>query len=160
MPIGVGPAPLGVVAGARPNMLGLSARTYRADVGQETNQIAGMPSTPAAINAAFAAGYNSRDVEALAALYEQDAAVTNPDGSIAVGIDAIRVHLGHLVELGGFMTSQNRYAISNGDLALVGADWEINFTYGRERVVGRSAEVVRQQSNGSWRYVLDHPGAG
>ena len=32
-------------------------------------------------------------LEALAALYEQDAVVTNPDGSIAVGIDAIRVHL-------------------------------------------------------------------
>jgi ketosteroid isomerase-like protein len=63
-------------------------------VSQETNQDAGMPSTPAAINAAFAAGYNSRDVQALAALYEQDAVVTNPDGSIAVGIDAIRVHLG------------------------------------------------------------------
>ena len=95
-----------------------------------------MPSTPAAINAAFAAGYNSRDVQALAALYEQDAVVTNPDGSIAVGIDAIRVHLGHLVELGGFMTSQNRYAIPNGDLALVGADWGIDFTDGRERIVG------------------------
>ena len=119
-----------------------------------------MPSTPAAINAAFSAGYNSRDVQALAALYEQDAVVTNPDGSIAVGIDAIRVHLGHLVELGGFMTSQNRYAIPNGDLALVGADWGIDFTDGRERIVGRSAEVVRQQPDGSWRYVLDHPGAG
>ena len=119
-----------------------------------------MPSTPAAINAAFAAGYNSRDVEALAALYEHDAVVTNPDGSIAAGMDAIRVHLGHLVELGGSMTSRNRYAIPKGDLALVGADWTIEFTDGRERIAGRSAEVVRQQSDGSWRYVLDHPGAG
>lgn len=119
-----------------------------------------MPSTPAAINAAFAAGYNSRDVEALAALYEQDAVVTNPDGSVAVGIDAIRVHLGHLVELGGVMTSENRHAVPNGDLALVGADWAIDFNDGRERIVGRSAEVVRRQPNGSWRYVLDHPGAG
>jgi len=125
-----------------------------------TNPDAGRPSTPAAINAIFAAGYNSCDVEALAALYEPDAVVTNPDGSIAVGIDAIRVHLGRLVELGGSMTSQNRYAIPNGDLALVGADWEIEFTDGRERIVGRSAEVVRRQPDGCWRYVLDHPGAG
>jgi uncharacterized protein (TIGR02246 family) len=121
---------------------------------------AGMPSTPAAINAAFAAGYNARDVDALAALYEADAVVTNPDGSLAAGIDAIRVHLGRLVELGGTMTSQNRYAIPNGDLALVGADWTIEFTDGREPIAGRSAEVVRRQTDGSWRYVLDHPGAG
>jgi len=134
--------------------------TYRAHVTHETDPDAGMPATPAAINAAFAAGYNSRDVNALAALYEQDAVVTNPDGSIAAGIDAIRVHLGHLVEIGGSMTSENRYAIPNGDLALVGADWTIEFTDGRERIEGRSAEVVRQQPDGSWRYVLDHPGAG
>ena len=51
-------------------------------------------------------------MEAAADRYEQNAVVTNPDGSIVVGIDAVRVHLGHLVELGGFMTSQNRYAIS------------------------------------------------
>jgi ketosteroid isomerase-like protein len=127
---------------------------------QETDPDARMPFTPADVNGAFAAGYNSRDVEALAALYEPDAVVTNPDGSIAAGIDAIRVHLDHLVELGGFMTSQNRYAIPNGDLALVGANWEIEFTDGRERIVGRSAEVVRRQPDGSWRYVLDHPGAG
>jgi ketosteroid isomerase-like protein len=58
------------------------------------------------------------------------------------------------------MTSQNRYAIPNRDLALGGVDWGIDFTDGRERIVGRSAEVVRQQPDGSWRYVLDHPGAG
>jgi uncharacterized protein (TIGR02246 family) len=127
---------------------------------QETNQDAGMPSTPEAINAAFAAGYNARDVEALAALYEHDAVVTNPDGSKAVGVEAIRAHIGHLVELGGVMTSRNRYAIPNGDLALVGADWEIDFADGRDRVVGRSAELVRRQPDGSWRYVVDHPGAG
>jgi ketosteroid isomerase-like protein len=127
---------------------------------RETEPDAAPSSTPAAINAAFASGYNSRDVDALAALYEPDAVVTDPDGSLAVGANAIRVHLVHLVELGGSMTSLNRYAIRNGDLALLGADWEIVFTDGRDRVVGRSAEVVRRQPDGSWRYVLDHPGAG
>jgi ketosteroid isomerase-like protein len=118
------------------------------------------PLTPAGINAAFAAGYNRRDVDGLASLYEWDAAVTNPDGSIAAGADAIRLHLEHLVELGGSMTSRNRYAIPNGDLALVGADWEVVFTDGREPVSGRSAEVVRRQPDGTWRYVLDHPMGG
>jgi ketosteroid isomerase-like protein len=118
------------------------------------------PRTPAGINAAFAAGYNARDVDALASLYERDAVVTNPDGSIAVGVDAIRSHLGHLVQLGGSMTSRNRYAIPNGELALVGADWDVVFTDGREPVSGRSAEVVRLQPDGTWRYVLDHPSGG
>lgn len=118
------------------------------------------PSSPRGINAAFAAGYNARDVDALLALYEPDAVVTNPDGSTSTGSAAIRAHLEHLVQIGGAMTSLNRYAIPNGDLALVGAVWEIVFTDGREPMAGRSAEVVRRQADGSWLYVLDHPGAG
>jgi uncharacterized protein (TIGR02246 family) len=130
-------------------------------VSREIDRDAAMtPRSPADINAAFAAGYNARDVDALAALYEPDAVVTNPDGSIAAGADAIRVHLTHLLEVGGSMTSLNRYAIPNGDLALIGADWAIAFTDGRAGVSGRSAEVVRRQPDGTWRYVLDHPSAG
>jgi uncharacterized protein (TIGR02246 family) len=117
------------------------------------------PRSPADINAAFAAGYNGRDVDALLALYEPDAVVTNPDGSIAAGTDAIRAHLTQLLEVGGSMTSLNRYAIPNDDLALIGADWAIAFTDGRATVSGRSAEVVRRQPDGTWRYVLDHPSA-
>ena len=127
---------------------------------REIDTDAAPPRTPAGINAAFAAGYNARDVDALAALYERDAVVTNPDGSMAMAADDIRAHLEHLVALGGSMTSRNRYAIPNGDLALLGADWEVVFDDGRDPVSGRSAEVVRRQSDGTWRYVLDHPNGG
>jgi uncharacterized protein (TIGR02246 family) len=129
-------------------------------VDEQMDTNAAPPRTPAGINAAFAAGYNARDVDALAELYEPDAVVTNPDGSIAMGVDDIRAHLEHLVALGGSMTSRNRYAIPNGELALVGADWEVVFDDGREPVCGGSAEVVRRQPDGTWRYVLDHPTGG
>jgi ketosteroid isomerase-like protein len=112
---------------------------------------------PAAINSAFAAAYNARDVDTLIGLYEADAIVVNMDGSRSVGVEAIHHHLAELVQLGGSMTSTNLYAIEHGDVALVGAHWSVSFDDGREPVSGRSAEVVRRQSDSTWKYIIDNP---
>lgn len=114
---------------------------------------------PELINAVFADGYNTRDIDALLELYEPTAAVVNRDGSIAAGSDRVREHLTGLVAVGGRMTSTNRYAIVHEDIALVGADWEIDLEDGSAPIQGNTAEVLRRRPDGSWRYVIDHPNA-
>ena len=111
---------------------------------------------PAQMNAAFADGYNARDVDRICALYAVDGAVVNLDGTLAVGAEAIRVHVAGLVLVGGVMESINEYSFVNGDLALIGARWSIRFDDGRPEITGHSAEVLRRQSDG-WRYLIDHP---
>ena len=100
---------------------------------------------PADINAAFAADYNARDIDALMALYEAEATVVNMDGSESVGLAAIREHLAGLLQLGGSMTSTNRYAITSDEIAMVVAEWSVSFDDGRNPVGGRSSEVLRRQ---------------
>ena len=112
---------------------------------------------PELINAAFADGYNARDVEALLELYEPTAAVVNRDGSVATGGKGVREHLAGLVAIGGRMASTNRYAVVHYDIALVGADWVIDLEDGSTPIRGSTAEVLRRQPDGSWRYVIDHP---
>lgn len=114
---------------------------------------------PDQMNAAFADGYNARDVDRLCALYAADGAVVNLDGTLAVGAEAIREHLAGLVLLGGSMESINEYSYVNGALALIGARWSISFDDGRPKIAGRSAEVLRRQPDG-WRYLIDHPAVG
>jgi ketosteroid isomerase-like protein len=114
---------------------------------------------PEQINAAFADGYNTRDVDALLDLYEPTATVVNRDGTLAVGTESVRAHLVGLVGIGGRMTSTNRYAVVHEDLALVGAEWEIDLEDGSAPIRGATAEVVRRQPDRSWRYVIDHPSA-
>ena len=80
---------------------------------------------PSEINAAFADGFNRRDVEALLALYQPDGAVVEIDGTVSHGIDPIRDHLERLVAIGGTMTSTNLTTVIVGDIALVTAAWEI-----------------------------------
>jgi uncharacterized protein (TIGR02246 family) len=114
---------------------------------------------PDLINAAFADGYNARDPDAMLELYEPTAAVVNRDGSLATGVDAVRTHLEGLVSIGGRMTSTNRYTIVHEDIALVGADWVIDLDDGRPAIHGSTAEILRRQPDGRWRYVVDHPHA-
>jgi ketosteroid isomerase-like protein len=58
------------------------------------------------------------------------------------------------------MTSTNVYCMRVGDLALLQGEWAFVGTApdgSPVELAGRSAEVVRRQPDGSWRYVIDHP---
>jgi uncharacterized protein (TIGR02246 family) len=114
---------------------------------------------PAAIHAAVEAAFNAGDVDALVALYEPDARMVGPDGSVAAGADAIREVWSGFVALGGRMSLTTRYAVEAGDVALLRNDW--TFTADGFDMASQTAEIVRRQADGTWRYVVDHPfGAG
>jgi ketosteroid isomerase-like protein len=112
------------------------------------------------MNAAFADAVNSGEIERLLALYEPDALLAPEPGRRARGHDEIREALLGLLALGGRMTSANAYCMQVDDLALLQGDWRFSAT-GPDgspvELAGRSAEVVRRQGDGSWRYVIDHP---
>jgi len=112
---------------------------------------------PSEINAAFAAGFNRRDVDALLALYQPDGAVVEVDGTVSHGIDPIRDHLAGLVAIGGTMTSTNLTTVVAGEIALVTAAWEIVGASVAPTITGRSAEVLRRSSDGTWAYLIDQP---
>jgi uncharacterized protein (TIGR02246 family) len=113
-------------------------------------------SEPAQINECFATGFNERDVDALVDLYDPDGSVVEPDGSVSVGTEAIRAHLERLLALGGRMVSMNRSSVMVGDIALVTAEWHVAGSSVGD-LSGRSAEVLRRRSDGSWVYVIDQP---
>jgi ketosteroid isomerase-like protein len=94
---------------------------------------------PGDVNAAFADGFNRRDVDAMLALYDPDGAVVEMDGTMSVGHAQIRRHLERLIELGGEMVSTNLTAVELGDLALVTAEWVITGTMVAPRMNGRSS---------------------
>jgi ketosteroid isomerase-like protein len=114
------------------------------------------------MNAMFARAFNSRNMENLLALYEPDAVLRVDGGQKSLtGIAAIASELQHLLQAPGTMTSRNNFCIIHGDLALLRADWELVADDGSVVSSGNSAEIVRRQTDGTWRYVIDHAvGAG
>jgi len=97
----------------------------------------------------FVARANQGDVEGIVALYEPDAVLACPDGSIAKGSAEIREFYAQLLaDRPQFAPGEQQRALRHGDLAL---------TSSRLRNGGITAEIARKQANGTWLWMIDQP---
>ena len=95
------------------------------------------------------------DLDGLMDLYEDGAVFTNADGAHE-GPDAIRSVLAWIPRHGASIVMNESVAFEAGDLALVHWAWTMKFP--DERVAeGATAEVLRRQSDGSWKFIIDNP---
>jgi ketosteroid isomerase-like protein len=110
------------------------------------------------LHAKFSALFNAGDIDGLVALYEPDATLNaSPDGPIR-GHEAIRAALNGFLALGGKMSIKTVAAFEGpGGIALTQGEWELKG--GSMELKGKTAEVLRQQADGTWRYVIDNPWA-
>jgi len=106
----------------------------------------------------FTRAFNAGDVDGLMALYEPDALLlTDPP---AKGTQAIREALEGFLALKGKIELETVHAFQNGDVALLRSKWRLKGTGPDGKPIEMqhsSAEVVRRQPDGSWRYIIDHP---
>jgi uncharacterized protein (TIGR02246 family) len=112
-------------------------------------------SQPQEIHQAIEDAFNAKDVDGLAALYEADARMVAPDGSVAVGTEAIREQWQFALAMGAPMRLRTRFCIEIGDVALLRNDWNLDSP--DVEMASSACEVVRRQPDGSWRYIIDHP---
>ena len=106
-----------------------------------------------------------KDLEGAVALYEPDASFVLPSGEVVIGLDAIREQLVGFMALEDFIftTEVQAYPFAEGSLALTRGTWSATAkdADGKPVVItGKNAEVVRRQSDGTWRFIIDHPGIG
>jgi hypothetical protein len=97
----------------------------------------------------FVVRANAGDVDGLVALYEPDAILVDPAGQVMRGHDAIRgFYAGLLADRPTFQAGEQRPALRNSSLALTSS-----------RLVNGivTAEVARQQGDGTWLWAIDQP---
>jgi uncharacterized protein (TIGR02246 family) len=121
--------------------------------------------TPEELEQRFAEAFNAGDVDGAVALYEPSAILMlQPGGEPVRGTEAIREALGGFFTMFGESPKIDFHsgkAFQAGeDLALVLFRWTLTGT-GQDgaplEMAGQSSDVVRQQSDGSWRFVIDNP---
>ncbi|MGB5732783.1 MAG: nuclear transport factor 2 family protein, partial [Acidimicrobiia bacterium] len=94
------------------------------------------------------------DVEELRDLYEPGAVFADYDG-IVEGWDAIRaVHQG-FIAAGLELNLADSIVLEAGNIALVHWTWSVQHSDG-STVEGASAEVLRRQTDGSWKFIIDN----
>ena len=116
--------------------------------------------TPEAVLASIVDGVNSGNLDALVQLYEPDAVFATQPGSLARGPAGVREALAGFAAMKGTLDLTVTHVLKASDLALVTTVWSFTGTGPDGKPVtlaGKSADVLRRQADGTWRFVIDNP---
>ena len=100
------------------------------------------------------------DIEAALSLYEPGATFVPEPGQTVTGSDGIRQVLAGFIATKPQLAVKVDKVIQAGDLALLYSSWSLKGTGpdgGQLNLSGKGTEVVRQQADGTWRFVIDNP---
>lgn len=110
---------------------------------------------PAEASALFERCFSDGDLDGLLSLYEDAATFPTPHGT-ATGHEEIRATLKAYLDSGAKLVFGESLVFVAGDLALMHTPWTMTMPDGSSPT-GATAEVVRRQVDGSWKYVIDNP---
>jgi len=107
----------------------------------------------------FSVLLNARDVDGALALYEPDAAFAAEPGRWVTGTNEIRAALERFAALEPELEGEVESVREAGGIALVVNRWSLlgQGPEGPVEMGGRSADVLRRQSDGTWRVLIDDP---
>jgi ketosteroid isomerase-like protein len=109
----------------------------------------------------FVKFFNARDLDGLLEhLYEADAVLVPEPGTASVsGQPAIREVLQAFLGMGATMSIVAGAAYTSGDISLTHSRWRLDVP-GGDPMEGTTAEIVRRQPDGTWKYAIDNPWGG
>lgn len=102
------------------------------------------------VSADFVAAFNACDLDRLGGLYSADAVLVPVPGQPTDGA-GIRRATEYLMSLRADMRAEVRRAYVAGGVGLLVVDWSMG------DLSGTATDVVRQEGDGRWRYVIDNP---
>ena len=105
--------------------------------------------------------FNSGDIDGLVAdMYEDGIVLVPGPGTPAVtGKDAVREVLQGFAAMKGTMSLVGAETLVCGEIALCHDHWKLDVP-DSDPLEGTTADVVRRQPDGSWKYVIDNPFGG
>jgi ketosteroid isomerase-like protein len=116
--------------------------------------------TPEEVLSSVAEGINTGELDSLMTLYEADACFASQPGQLAKSPESVRQSLRSFIDLKGKLDLKVKKVIQASDLALVTTEWSFSGT-GPDgnpvNMAAKSADVLRQQTDGTWRFVIDNP---
>ena len=116
--------------------------------------------TPGSLLNSFADALNKGNVSYLLSLYEADACFVSQSGEIVKGLENIRQILQKFIDMKGKLETTVKDVINPHDIALVISEWSFGGIGPDGKAVslrGKATDVLRQQSDETWRIVIDSP---
>jgi uncharacterized protein (TIGR02246 family) len=117
--------------------------------------------SPEEIDLVWSEAFNVADGEAVLSLYEPGAVFVLPNGDGVEGPAAIGEALGGFFAMKPRIDLRTQRVLRTGDTALVYSSWTVTGTAedgSPIELTGNAKVVVREQSDGTWKFVIDDPG--
>ncbi len=112
----------------------------------------------------FVERFNAKNLDDMIALYEPNAVILPPGApEVVSGHGAIRKVLEGILALNGKMDNTIVRVIEQQDVAILYSRWTLSGAGPDGTPVtigGTTSDVVRRQSDGSWRFAIDNPLGG
>jgi ketosteroid isomerase-like protein len=115
--------------------------------------------TPEEVLNSVVEGINSGNLDSLMMFYETDACFASQPGQLAKSPETIRQSLRSFIDLNGKLDLKVKRVLQSSDLPLVISEWSVSGTGpdGKQiNMAAKSADVLRQQADGTWRFVIDN----
>jgi uncharacterized protein (TIGR02246 family) len=120
-----------------------------------------MMTTPEEVLNSVVEGINTGNLDSLMMLYETDACFATQPGQLAKSPETIRQSLRGFTDMkNGKLDLKVKRVLQSSDLALVISEWSVSGTGPDGKPVNmatKSADVLRQQADGTWCFVIDNP---
>jgi uncharacterized protein (TIGR02246 family) len=116
--------------------------------------------TPGEVLNSVVEGINAGDLDSLMTLYEADACFASQPGQLAKSPESVRQSLRSFIDFKGKLDLKVKRVLQASDLALVTTEWSFSGTGPDGKLVNmaaKSADVLRQQADGTWCFVIDNP---
>ena len=116
--------------------------------------------TPKEFLKSFVEKFNAKNVSSLIDMYETDACFQVQPGQVVRSLENIRQSLQGFIDMNGNLQSNVKGVIQASNLALVNTEWLFSGTGPDGKplnIDGKATDVLRQQSDGTWRIVTDNP---
>ena len=116
--------------------------------------------TPEEVLYSVTEGINSGNLDSLMTLYEPLGCLAFQPGKLAITPEGIRESLRSFIDMNGKLELIVKRVLKANDLALVTTEWSFSGIGSDGKPVhmtAKSADVLRQQSDGTWRFVIDNP---
>jgi ketosteroid isomerase-like protein len=110
---------------------------------------------PGEASTLFERHFAEGDLDGLMSLYEKEAVFPTANAT-ATGRDEIRQTLKAYLDSGAKLVFGEPLVFPAGELALVHTPWTMHMPNGSSSE-GATAEVLRRQADGTWKFVIDNP---
>jgi uncharacterized protein (TIGR02246 family) len=121
---------------------------------QKSNNM-NLPARPEDVHATLANAYNSGNPDIVLNMYDVDGLFVPGPGAPVSGKAKFEEAIKAILAIPGKMEIKTVYCLQTGDVAVGRSEWNIT-DKGEVKISARGIEVMKQQSDGTWKVIVDH----